>query len=207
MWASFWLWPPVYRGRGFTVCCHRDVWRVLDQMAGLKFQQQLYTGSCKHAPMHTCASQAAGTQYVTGWHTTFPLLSGALESLLISSENTHFFFSFKCVRVCLPRARWSRVSQEIYYSGEREQQSRSRCRRAGCKRRSSREIYGCQAFTTAQLHVCPRVCARLAGEGLNLNNVQIRAKDCLPSRSTLTRRCIPQPARPRRRGSARWPLH
>ena len=61
-----------------------------------------------------------------------------------------FFFS-------LPRARCSRVAREIYYSGEREEPRRSRCRRAGCRRRSSREIYGCQPFTTAPA-VCICVC-------------------------------------------------
>lgn len=48
---------------------------------------------------------------------------------------------------------WERC-REIYYSGEREEQRRSRCRRASSRRRSSPEIYGCQAFTAA---LCARV--------------------------------------------------
>lgn len=72
--------------------------------------------------------------------------------LLIARQIARALFFFS-----LPRARCSRVAREIYYSGEREEPRRSRCRRAGCRRRSSREIYGCQPFTTAPA-VCICVC-------------------------------------------------
>lgn len=48
------------------------------------------------------------------------------------------------------------LPEKIYYSGELEEQRRSRWRRAGCRRRSSREIYGCQAALCCT--VCARVC-------------------------------------------------
>lgn len=67
-------------------------------------------------------------------------LGGSRRFANCQTNRPHFFL------LCSQR---SRVAREIYYSGEREEQRRSRCRRAGCRRRSSPEIYGCQAFTAA----------------------------------------------------------